>query len=143
MASIAYLALFVLPGLDHRFGWSVVPHFISIIGDFIVVTGLFIVFLVFKVNTFTSATIEVAEKQTVIASGPYAIVRHPMYIGALIMIFGVPLALGSLWGLLMLIPFILIISQRLLNEEIFLTNNLEGYNKYKSKVKYRLLPFIW
>jgi protein-S-isoprenylcysteine O-methyltransferase Ste14 len=99
--------------------------------------------LVFKENTFTSATIETGAEQKVVSTGPYAVVRHPMYIGALIMLLGVPLALGSWWGLLTVIPMKLVIVFRLLDEEKFLTKNLSGYSEYKNKVKYRLVPFVW
>lgn len=105
--------------------------------------GLFVVFFVFKENTFTSATIEVDPGQKVISSGPYALVRHPMYSGAFIMLIGVPLALGSLWGLLAVIPIVIVIIIRLFNEEKFLFSNLVGYKEYCQKVHSRLIPFIF
>jgi protein-S-isoprenylcysteine O-methyltransferase Ste14 len=109
----------------------------------LVTLGFLIVFLVFRENTFTAATIEVAAGQTVISTGPYAIVRHPMYSGALIMLLGTPLALGSWWGLLMLIPMASVIVWRLLDEEKFLSRNLAGYSTYQKNVRYRLLPLVW
>jgi len=108
-----------------------------------VALGLLIVFFVFKENSFASATIEVGAEQTLVSTGPYSLVRHPMYFGAFVMLIGVPLALGSCWGLLTVIPIIVVIVWRLLDEEIFLEKNLPGYPAYRNKVKYRLLPFIW
>lgn len=143
MASVAFTGSLVLPSIDHRFAWSNVPLSVVIAGDVLVVTGFFVVFLVFRENTFTAATIEVAADQTVVSTGPYAIVRHPMYAGALVMLFGTPLALGSWWGLLMFIPMTLVIAWRLLDEEHFLSRNLQGYSTYKKNTPYRLLPFVW
>ncbi len=142
-ASLLFISILIVPSLDHRFGWSNVPLYIVIIGDILVVLGFFLVFLVFKENTFAAATIEIATDQKVITTGPYSMVRHPMYSGALIMLFGTPLALGSWWGLLVLIPFTLIIILRLLDEEKFLSQKLTGYNEYCQKVRYRLIPFLW
>ena len=96
-----------------------------------------------KENIFASATIEITTDQKVITTGPYSIVRHPMYLGALIILFGVPLALGSWWGLLLLIPFALIFIIRLLDEEKLLSENLPGYDEYHQKVRYRLIPLLW
>jgi protein-S-isoprenylcysteine O-methyltransferase Ste14 len=143
LAAIAFIALFILPAIDHRFAWSNVNIFMIISGDIIVALGFLIVFLVFKENTFTSATIEVSSEQKVISTGPYAFVRHPMYIGALVMLSGVPLALGSWWGMLMVIPMTLVIVWRLLDEETFLARNLPGYSEYRNEVRYRLVPFLW
>lgn len=143
LAMIAFVAIFILSALDHRFGWSVVPPYVSIFGDVLVALGLYFVFLVFKENTFTSAIIEVGDDQRVITTGPYALVRHPMYIGALVMLVGVPLALGSMWGLLAIVPMALVIVWRLLDEERFLAANLAGYSEYQRKVRYHLLPMIW
>jgi protein-S-isoprenylcysteine O-methyltransferase Ste14 len=143
IAGIAFIFIFVLSALDHRFQWSVVPIDIVILGDLLVVIGLLIVFFVFKENTFTSAAIEVDTEQKVISTGPYALVRHPMYIGAFIMLLGVPIALGSWWGFSAVTPLVLVIIWRLIEEEKFLAKNLLGYVDYKNKVKFRLIPFIW
>ena len=105
--------------------------------------GFFIVFRVFRENSFTAATIEVAPDQRVISTGPYAIVRHPMYSGALVMLVGTPLALGSWWGLLMSVLTIFAIAWRAIDEERFLRKNLPGYAEYCQIVRYRLLPFVW
>jgi protein-S-isoprenylcysteine O-methyltransferase Ste14 len=143
LASLAFILMFVVPGLDRRFGWSTVPAVVVIIGDILVAFGLYSVFLVFKENTFTSAVIAVGAEQKLISTGPYAIVRHPMYAGAFIMLFGVPLSLASWWGLLPIIPMILVIVARLLEEEKFLVKSLTGYADYRNKVKFRIIPYVW
>jgi protein-S-isoprenylcysteine O-methyltransferase Ste14 len=112
-------------------------------GDGLVLLGFFVVFLVFRENTFTSSVIEVAEEQRVIDSGPYAVVRHPMYAGALVLVAGIPLALGSLVGLATLPPFAAMIVWRLLDEERFLVDNLPGYATYRERTRRRLIPRMW
>lgn len=139
----AFILMFIIPALDIRFGWSPVPAYISIFGDALVVLGLFIVFLVFKENSFTSAIISVDSNQRVITTGPYHVVRHPMYCGAMIMLLGTPLALGSWWGLFACIPIFVVIVVRLLDEERFLLKNLEGYKKYSNNTRFHLIPYIW
>jgi protein-S-isoprenylcysteine O-methyltransferase Ste14 len=143
LASIAFIGAMILPSLDHRFSWSAVPLPSVVLGDVLTMLGFLIVFRVFKENTFTAATIEVAPDQRVISTGPYAIVRHPMYSGALVMLVGTPLALGSWWGLLMSVLMILAIAWRALDEERFLLKNLPGYAEYCQRVRYRLVPFVW
>ena len=143
LATIGFIAVIVFPAVDHRFGWSSVPLPVAIAGDALVTLGLLIIFFVFKENTFTSSVIEVDPEQRVIATGPYALVRHPMYVGALVMLLGVPLALGSWWGLFTVIPITLVIVWRLVDEEKFLVKNLSRYSEYQNKVRYRLVPFIW
>jgi protein-S-isoprenylcysteine O-methyltransferase Ste14 len=142
-AYIGFVLILIIPALDHRFGWSYVPFAIVILGDILVVAGLYIYVLVLKENTFASATIEITTDQKVVTTGPYSIVRHPMYLGALIMLFGTPLALGSWWGLLLLIPFALVLIIRLFDEEKFLSKNLPGYDEYRKKVRHRLIPLLW
>ena len=142
-ASIGFLAILVVPSLDHRFSWSHVPLWVVLAGDLLVVLGFYIVFKVFCVNTFTSATVEVNEQQTVISRGPYAFVRHPMYSGALIMLLGTPLALASWWGLFAFVLMVAVIVIRLLDEEKFLLANLPGYAEYVARVRYRLVPAVW
>ena len=143
LASIAFLGEMVVPALDHRFAWSQVSLAYTIAGEVLVALGFFVVFLVFKENTFTSATIQVEAGQRVVSTGPYAIVRHPMYTGALIMLFGTPIALGSWWGLLMVVPMIAVLVLRILDEEKFLAHGLHGYAEYCRRVKFRLAPLIW
>jgi protein-S-isoprenylcysteine O-methyltransferase Ste14 len=143
VAAITFIGFLVVPSLDHRFAWSQVPLAMEVAGDALVALGFFVVYLVFKENSFSAATIEVATGQKVISTGPYAIVRHPMYAGALVMLFGTPLALGSWWGLLLMIPMTLVLVLRLLDEERFLAKNLPGYTEYCQRVRYRLVPYIW
>ena len=141
--SIGFVALLVVPALDYRFQWSNVPLWVVVAGDVLVVVGFYFIFLVYRENTFTSATIEVAPGQTVISTGPYAVVRHPMYASALLYLGGTPLALGSYWGLVpfaALLPFLM---WRLFDEEKFLSETLPGYVEYQRKVRHRLVPGIW
>jgi protein-S-isoprenylcysteine O-methyltransferase Ste14 len=142
-ASIGFIALLVVPALDHRFHWSAVPLSVVIAGDILVATGVYLVFLVYKENTYTSATIEVAENQKVVSTGPYALVRHPMYASALLYLVGTPLALGSYWGLLALAFIMAFLIWRLFDEEKFLAKNLPGYTEYQKKVRHRLVPYVW
>ena len=141
--SIGFIALLVVPALDYRFQWSNVPLWAVVAGDVLVIVGFYFIFLVYRENTFTSATIEVAPGQTVISTGPYAVVRHPMYASALLYLGGTPLALGSYWGLVpfaALLPFLM---WRLFDEEKFLSETLPGYVEYQRKVRHRLVPGIW
>jgi protein-S-isoprenylcysteine O-methyltransferase Ste14 len=143
LSAIAFIAMFVVSALDHRFAWSAVPAYAVIAGDALIVAGFAIVFWVFKANSFTSGIIEVAAEQTVVSTGPYGLVRHPMYLGALILLIGIPIALGSWWGMISLAPMIVALVWRLLDEEAFLGKNLPGYMQYKETVRYRLAPFVW
>lgn len=143
VARIIFLGILVLPGLDHRFAWSRVPYWLVIFSDLMAVAGFYIIYLVFRENSFTSAVIEVAKDQRVISTGPYQMVRHPMYSGALLMIVFAPLALASYWGLICIPPFIAIIVWRLLEEEKFLLESLPGYAEFRKKTVYRLIPGIW
>ena len=142
-ASIGFIALLVVPALDYRFRWSEVPLPGVIAGDLLVAIGFYFIFLVYRENTFTSATIEVAENQKVISTGPYAVVRHPMYASALLYLIGTPLALGSYWGLVALAFMTPFLIWRLFDEERFLAKNLPGYTEYQEKVQHRLLPYVW
>ena len=143
VAALCFILLLLIPPIDHRFQWSNVPIYLVLASDIFVTLGLVIVFLVFKENTHASATIEVNEKQKVISTGPYKVVLHPMYSGALLMLFFTPLALGSFWGLLAFFPMLIAIGFRLVEEEKFLSNSLGGYEEYRKKTHYRLIPFIW
>jgi len=143
LAGLVFLAIIATPGLDTRFGWSRVPLAVSLAGDGMIALGFLIVFLTFRENSFTAGTIEIAEGQPVIDSGPYAIVRHPMYAGALVMMLGIPLALASWWGVAAFAALKLVVVWRLLDEERFLALNLAGYGAYRQRVRYRLAPLIW
>ena len=141
--SIFFILLLLVPSIDHHFQWSTVSAYLSIISDGFIVLGLLVIFLVFKANSYTSVLVEVNQGQEVISTGPYGVVRHPMYSGALVMLLFIPLALGSFWGLLAFPPILLAIAVRLSEEEKFLAQNLLGYGEYCQKVKYRLIPYIW
>lgn len=140
---IAFGAALVIPAIDHRLAWSIVPAYVVAMGDVLVGLGLLAIFFVFKENTYASAIIEIAAEQKIIDTGLYGIVRHPMYTGGVIMLIGVPLALGSWWGLLAFIPSSLVLIWRIVEEEKVLIKNLAGYTDYQKRVKYRLVPFVW
>jgi protein-S-isoprenylcysteine O-methyltransferase Ste14 len=142
-ASAGFIASLVVPALDHRFAWSSVPLYAMIAGDILTALCFYSMFLVFRENTFTSATIEIAEDQKVISTGPYAYVRHPMYAGGLLLFVGTPLALGSYWGLLAFLAALPALMWRLLDEENFLAKNLPEYAEYCEKVHWRLIPGIF
>jgi len=143
VASLGFIALLVVPALDHRMQWSHVPVFVIVVGDFLVALWWLVVFVVFRENSFASATIEVAEGQTVISTGPYAIVRHPMYAGGLLLVVGMPLALGSYWGLLPIGAMMPVLLWRLFDEERFLARKLPGYTEYCARVRWRLIPGVF
>jgi protein-S-isoprenylcysteine O-methyltransferase Ste14 len=143
ITAIMFIAMLVVPALDRRSHWSAVPLYVAIAGDVLVALGFLIIFFVYKENTFASATIELAPEQKVISTGLYALVRHPMYMGALFLFVGIPLALGSWWGLLGFALMTPALIWRIFDEEKFLAKNLRGYVEYKNKVRYRLVPFVW
>ena len=143
ITSIGFIAMLVVPALDHRYGWSYVPAYLTIIGNILMAIGFLIIFFVYKQNTFTSATIEVYPEQKVVTTGMYALIRHPMYFGALFLFIGMSLTLASWWDFAVYLLIMPALLWRLFDEETFLTKNLAGYAAYRNKVKYRLLPFIW
>jgi protein-S-isoprenylcysteine O-methyltransferase Ste14 len=143
LASVGFVALLVVAALDFRFKWSRVPLALVIVGDLLTALGFYVVFLVYKENSFASATIEVADDQKVISTGPYAIVRHPMYAGSFLYLLGMPLALASYWDLLPLMLMIPSVIWRLFDEERFLANNLPGYTAYCAKLRWRLVPRVF
>ena len=143
ITAVGFVAGLVVPALDHRLHWSWVPLAVSVAGDILVAAGFLIIFFVYRENSFASATIELAPDQKVISTGPYALIRHPMYLGGFIMFVGIPLALGSWWGLLVFALVLPAIIWRLLDEERFLASNLAGYLEYLTRVTYRLVPFVW
>ncbi len=143
IAILSMLGLLVFCALDHRFRWSPVPGYVSVAGDVLVALGLFIDLLVFRENSYGGSTIETVEGQKVISTGPYALVRHPMYVGVLIMVLGIPLALGSWWGLVIPALTVPILIWRILDEEKLLEKDLQGYSEYEQKVHYRLVPYLW
>ncbi len=138
--SIGFVALLVVSALDHRFGWSSPPALLTIAADGLILLGLYIVFLVYRENSFSSATIEVAADQRVISTGPYAVVRHPMYAGGFLYLLATPLALGSWWGLLAAAALAPFLAWRLFDEERLLKEKLPGYADYCSRTRWRLIP---
>jgi len=143
LANLFFFMGFLFPGFDYRFGWSNVPMLIVIISDVIIFLGYLLVFFVFKENSYTSRIVEVDKKQKVIATGPYSVVRHPMYVGVISMFVFMPIALGSYWALIFFLPLVVLIIFRILNEEQVLLRDLKGYKEYMQKTRYRLVPGIW
>ena len=143
LAGIAAGGLCVVPAIDHALGWSLDGLEPTIAGEVLVLSGYGIIFQVFRENAFASSVVEVGAGQRVIATGPYAVVRHPMYAGAIVSLIGTPLALGSLRGLVPAIILVGLIVWRLTDEEAFLIDNLPGYAEYRQRVRRRLVPGIW
>jgi len=140
---IIFFIGFLITGLDHRYHWSNVPVYLVIAANAIVLSGYIFVFFVLRENSYASRIIEVEKGQKVITTGPYAIVRHPMYLGVLMMYIFTPLALGSYWALPFFLPLLPLLIYRLLNEEEVLLKELPGYKEYCQKTRYHLFPFIW
>ena len=136
-------AMMAFSAFDHLMGWSTVPVWVSLLGDVLVATGLGIAMLVIIQNGYAAATVTVETGQTVASGGVYKFVRHPMYVGNVIMMVGIPLALGSYWGLLFVIPGVAVLVFRILDEEKLLTQELPGYREYAQHVRYRLVPNVW
>lgn len=143
LSYLYFLAAFILPGLDVRFGWSNVPGWVSILADMIVFAGYMIFVWVMTVNSYLSRTVEVDADQKVVSDGPYAIVRHPMYFGVSLLYIASPVALGSYWAIIPALVIIPLLVARIRNEEEVLLYELAGYAAYCQKVKYRLLPGVW
>lgn len=143
ISGLMFLGGFVLSALDFRFGWSYVPIWLTISAAVIFLAGYGMYAEVMRENAYLSRTVEVQEGQKVIDTGLYGIVRHPMYLATLLMFLPIPLILQSLWGLIPMALYPVVIIIRIINEEKVLTEGLEGYSEYKTRVKYRLIPFIW
>ncbi|MDL1912251.1 isoprenylcysteine carboxylmethyltransferase family protein [Chloroflexi bacterium CFX6] len=144
MASVVYLlVIFILPGFDVRYGWSNAPAWLCLVADGVVLGSYILYVLVLRANTYASRVIEVEQEQQVVTGGPYALVRHPMYLAMILMLTATPLALGSYWAMLPSIGFILLLAARAKNEEELLLAELKGYREYTQKTRYRLFPGIW
>jgi len=141
--AVVFFTYALLPGFDHRFAWSSVPDWAVFLGDLAVGAGMLIVFFVFRQNSFASSTVEIHPDQQVISTGLYGIVRHPMYMGALLFTLGTPVALGSWWGLILFPAIVAVLAWRLVDEERLLNVRLAGYAAYRDRVRYRLLPHVW
>ena len=140
---LSLVAMVVVSALDHRFGWSSVPTAICLLGDVLVAVGLGVVVMVIIQNNHAATTVRVEEGQTVVSTGLYGLVRHPMYTGNLIMMVGIPLAVGSYWGLVFVVAGVIVLASRIRDEEKLLREELTGYREYTQKVRYRLVPSMW
>lgn len=142
---LSFLSLFafLVPGFDYRYHWSAVPVWIVILANALVFLGYLFIFLVFKENSYASTVIQVEKEQPVITTGPYAVVRHPMYTGLLIIQLFTPLALGSYWALIFSLLFVPMIMFRIKKEEELLLRDLPGYADYANTIRYRLVPYVW
>ncbi|WP_407686212.1 methyltransferase family protein [Mycobacterium sp. HUMS_1102779] len=142
----SFVTLFLMAAFsafDHRMGWSGVPGWLCVLGDVLVAAGLTVAMLVIVENSYAAATVTVEAGQRLASAGLYKFVRHPMYVGNVIMMVGMPLALGSYWGLAFVIPGIAALVFRILDEEELLSQELAGYSEYRERVRYRLLPHVW
>ncbi len=140
---LGFIGSVMLPAIDHRFGWSPVAPVVSVIANAMTVLSFLLFFVVMKSNSYAASTIQVEEGQPVVSTGPYAYVRHPMYSGALLLVAVMPLALGSWWSALLVVPFFPVLVWRILDEEFFLRKSLPGYDEYMQRVRYRLVPRVW
>jgi protein-S-isoprenylcysteine O-methyltransferase Ste14 len=143
LAALLFIALFTIPGFDHRLHWSVVPVPVVLLADVIALVGYAIIFFVFKENTYAASIVRVEAGQRVIDTGPYRLVRHPMYAAGALIFFATPLALGSLWALLVAVLLSGVVVARLIDEERLLSAKLPGYDAYRRKVRFRLVPKVW
>lgn len=143
LSMLVFITAFIIPGLDYRLNWSDLHLTVIIIADVIIFLGYLLFFFVLKENSYASRIIEVENDQIVISTGPYAIIRHPMYLAVLLIYVFSPLALGSYWAMLAIFPLPILIVFRIINEEKVLMKELPGYKVYTQRVKYRLIPFIW
>jgi protein-S-isoprenylcysteine O-methyltransferase Ste14 len=143
VTSLGFIGMLVVPAIDRRFGWSHLPLPAIVAGDVLTAACFYVISMVYEENVFASATIEIAKDQVVVSTGPYAIVRHPMYAGASLLFVGSPLALGSCWGLLAFVAILPALIWRLLDEERFLAKELLGYKEYCAKVRWRLIPGVF
>jgi protein-S-isoprenylcysteine O-methyltransferase Ste14 len=140
---LSLASISVVSALDHRFGWSPVPTAFCLVGDVLVAVGLSVVMLVVIQNSYAAATVRVEAGQKLVSTGLYGLVRHPMYTGNVITMVGIPLALGSYWGLVFVIPGLIVLALRIRDEEKLLQEELDGYREYTQKVRYRLVPCMW
>jgi protein-S-isoprenylcysteine O-methyltransferase Ste14 len=142
-SSLLLLAEFLIPGFDRRYAWSTVPLSLVLLADILILLGYLLFILTIRENRFASRVVEVQDNQVVISTGPYALVRHPMYLAISVIFTLTPLALGSFWALIPALLLPVVLAARIGNEEQLLRRDLPGYEEYCQKVKYRLLPLIW
>ena len=142
-AALGFLLGFIIAGLDWRFGWSHVPMAVVVIASVILLVSYGLYAEVMRENAYLSRTVKVQEGQTVVDTGLYGIIRHPMYMATIFLFLSIPLVLGSWFAFIVFLSYPAVIVVRIVNEEKVLTKDLKGYDEYKKKVKYRLIPFIW
>ena len=143
LSGILFVASFILAGLDFRFGWSSLPHWVVWTSSIVFLLSYGMYAEVMRENEWLSRSIEVMEGQKVVSTGLYGIVRHPMYTATIAMFLAMPLVMGSWWAFLVMVPYVIAIVTRIKDEEILLTKELEGYQEYKAKVRWKLIPYIW
>jgi protein-S-isoprenylcysteine O-methyltransferase Ste14 len=143
LSIIPFIISFLIPGFDYRFNWSAVPLWLVIMATVIMLIGYGMFFVVIRQNSYASRVIEIQEKQKVIDTGLYSVVRHPMYLSNLLIYLSIPLVLGSFYSLITMCLFLFVFYYRIKNEEEVLKEGLEGYNDYMKNVRYRLIPYIW
>ena len=143
LSGILFFASFILAGLDFRFGWSSLPHWVVWTSSIAFLLSYGMYAEVMRENEWLSRSIEVMEGQKVVSTGLYGIVRHPMYTATILMFLAMPLVMGSWWAFLVMVPYVIAIVTRIKDEEILLTKELEGYQEYKAKVRWKLMPYIW
>ncbi|MBQ2726398.1 MAG: isoprenylcysteine carboxylmethyltransferase family protein [Clostridia bacterium] len=143
ISALAFLASFILSGLDHRFGWTAVPLWLAVTAAVLLLLSYAMYAEVMRENAYLSRTVEVQKNQKVVSTGLYGIVRHPMYTATVVLFLAIPLVLGSWIGFAVMLVYPIVIAVRIRNEETVLTAGLDGYAEYKTKVKWRLIPFVW
>ena len=143
LSGLMFIVGFVLAGLDFRFGWVRLPFYVNIVASIVFIIAYLLYAEVLRENTYLSRTIKVVEGQKVVSTGLYGIVRHPMYFATILLFMSMPLVLGSLVSFVVFLAYPFIIAARIKNEEEVLSCELDGYEEYKQKVKYRMIPFIW
>lgn len=140
---VIFILSFVVAGLDFKYNWTRLPNWAVVIGSVVLLVSYAIYIEVMRENTYLSRTVEIQENQKVIDTGLYGIVRHPMYMATTFLYLSFPVVLGSLIAFVIFLPFPFVLAKRIKNEEEVLENGLEGYKEYKTKVKYKMIPFIW
>ena len=143
LSGLMFLAAFVVAGLNFRFGWIVLPDWVSYVSAVVFLLAYGLYAEVLRENVWLSRTVEVQENQKVIDTGLYGVVRHPMYMSTLLLFLAMPLVLGSVISFVIMLAYIPIIAKRIRNEELVLESGLEGYADYKKRVKYKVIPFVW
>lgn len=143
LSGLLFVASFILAGVDFRSGWSEIPSWVIWTASCIFILSYGMYAEVMRENKWLSRSIEVMEGQKVVSSGLYGIVRHPMYTATIGMFLAMPIIMGSWWAFLAMVPYVFTIAARIKDEEILLTNELEGYSEYKEKVRWKLIPYLW